>query len=319
MILLDSRSVQTNAAMMSLLNRERNQCPFCAAAPSTTRSVRDYTGTGELSIAECEPCGLAWQWPVAWSVDRGTAFFDASYEQHGESPQTYFDTAQRAQVAKLQMDFVVASCPARGAMLDVGAGTGAFVQEAASRGWDAMGIELSQVAVQTARSAGVNVQHIHLDELPAERLFDAICLWDMIEHVDDPPAILRAAFKRLRPGGWLFMETGNYQSASLAAFGREWWLWQADHRWYFSPQSLGALLQGLGFAHIDLAGSTFRPAYNAGREPKTSLTMLFKRMIRHPSRTREALARHRAIQHSWNQWSAWAHLPIFALAARKAG
>lgn len=315
---IDPKAIQAQAAVMTLSNREQNKCPFCAAMPSETCSVRDYTGNGELSIAECKPCGIAWQWPLAWSVAQGTAFFDEGYDRHGETRETYFDVVQRGDVARLQMNFVAATCPTGGTILDVGAGIGAFVKEAASRGWDAVGIELSHAAAQAAQATGVNVQQTRLDDLPVEHLFDAISLWDVIEHVEDPAAILEASFKRLKPGGWLFMETGNYQSASLAASGAQWWLWQADHRWYFSPQSLGALLRGVGFSRVDLASSTFRPAYNANREPKSSPIMLLKAIVRRPLKMRQTMSRHRAIRHSWAKWPAWAHLPIFALAARKA-
>ncbi len=314
---LDPAEPVTMSKVFTLSNRASDKCPYCASSPSRSRSVQDYTGSSSLSIVECDPCGIAWQWPAAWAVAEGTAFFDESYSSQSDASASYFDVEKRAAVAKLQMDFVAATCPVAGRLLDIGAGVGTFVKEAVSRGWDAGGIELSRTAVQAALAAGVNVIESTINDLPADHLYDAISMWDVIEHIDDPLSILRGAYERLRPGGWLFVETGNYQSASLAATGSAWWLWQADHRWYFSPPSLSALLQGVGFSNLTLASNTFRPAFDASREPRSSLPTLLKAMVRRPLQARFAVARHVAIQQSWARWPRWAHLPIFAVAARK--
>ena len=305
------------SSIFTLSNRASNVCPYCSSKPSRTCLVQDYTGTGKLSIVECDPCGIAWQWPVVWDVAEGTAFFNESYSGGDDLSKSYFDHDQRGAVARLQMDFVATICPKAGKLLDIGAGVGAFVREAASRGWDALGIDLSHVAVESAQGAGVTVIQGKVEDLPAGQTFDAITLWDVIEHVDDPLSLVRGVYERLRPGGRLFVETGNYQSASLAATGPDWWLWQADHRWYFSPPSLSALLEGSGFSNLELASTTFRPAFNKDREPKSSFPILIKSLIRRPLRACHTVARHFAIQESWARWPRWAYMPIITIAARK--
>ena len=279
--------------------------------------VRDYTGDGKLSIVECYSCGIAWQWPTAWDVAGGTAFFNKNYSGRDDLSRSYFDVEQRVEVAKLQMSFVVTTCKEPGKLLDIGAGVGVFVREAVSQGWDALGIDLSHVAADAAHSIGVNVMQATIEDLPAHHTFDVISMWDVIEHVDDPISLVRGAFERLRPGGWLFVETGNYQSASLAATGPDWWLWQADHRWYFSPPSLSALLEGIGFSNLALASTTFRPAFKADREPKSNWLRLLRALVRHPLRAHFAVSRHLAIREAWSKWPRWAYLPIFAIAAQK--
>ena len=303
--------------IFNLSNRVINACPFCAGNPSKTRLVKNYTGSGELHIVECDPCGIAWQWPVAWEVAEGTAFFNENYKNCDALSQSYFEVDQRAAVAKLQMNFVKATCEGPRKLLDIGAGIGVFVKEAALQGWDAVGLDLSHVAAESARSEGITVIQGTIDDMPVGHTFDSITMWDVIEHVDDPLCVVRSAFERLLPGGWLFVETGNYQSASLAATGSDWWLWQADHRWYFSPPSLSALLEGVGFSNLALASTTFRPAFEADREPKSSWQRLLKALVRHPLKARHAVSRHFAIQKAWERWPRWAYLPIFAIAAQK--
>lgn len=76
-------------------------------------------------------------------------------------------------------------------ILDVGAGTGAFVRAARSWGFPAVGFDVMPAAVAALRSAGL------YDEDPA--IFDVVTMWDTIEHLEDPILTLR----RVRKGALL--------------------------------------------------------------------------------------------------------------------
>ena len=54
----------------------------------------------------------------------------------------------------------------------------------------------------------------------ADATYDIVTLWDVIEHVEDPLGLLISAMAHLRPGGWLVVETGNYQSADACSPAR---------------------------------------------------------------------------------------------------
>src|SRR6185437_6301162 len=100
---------------------------------------------------------------------------------------------------------------ARGALLDVGAAAGFFVDEARARGWDARGIDVSQPMVEWGRrTLEVPLERATLAEadVPDESL-GALTMWDYIEHSLDPAADLRRARDLLRPGGVLALSTGD--------------------------------------------------------------------------------------------------------------
>ena len=94
---------------------------------------------------------------------------------------------------------------ATGKLLDIGAGTGAFVQQMQQAGWASTGLEPDVVTRQRAAS-------IHaVDLLPAENLFDlppdsfdAITMWHVLEHVHELHPYLVQLKKILKPGGRIF-------------------------------------------------------------------------------------------------------------------
>jgi SAM-dependent methyltransferase len=94
-----------------------------------------------------------------------------------------------------------------------------------------------------------------LSDLP-RAAFEVIILWNVIEHVADPANFIEHAASRLKPGGWLVIETGNYQSADLILAGTDWYLWQRDHRWYLSSEFVQQLARQAGFVEFVCADTS---------------------------------------------------------------
>ena len=142
-------------------------------------------------------------------------------------------------------------------VLDVGCGIGNFVEYAERQGISAVGADVDDDAIATARGRGLTAWHV--DEL-AERVepgsVDLITLWDVIEHVQDPHALLRQALPHLRPGGYVILETPDVQfPARQLAIGirkvAEPVRWSdifyyAGHKIYFSGRGLSNLLASCG-------------------------------------------------------------------------
>jgi SAM-dependent methyltransferase len=144
-----------------------------------------------------------------------------------------------------------------GRLLDVGCGVGLFVAAARARGWDAAGIDLNADAVEVARERhGLPVTRGRIDELDEpDGAFDAITLWDTLEHVRDPRSALAAARRLVAPTGFLALSTPNiaglYPRLSYPV-GRRTGYWTHPeppaHLFQFSVASLSLLLEEAGFA-----------------------------------------------------------------------
>lgn len=133
-------------------------------------------------------------------------------------------------------------------LLDVGAHIGVFVEVAKASGWRAKGVEPSEWAVAEARRRGLDVVRGTLDDLSGESgAFDAVTMWDVIEHLHDPAAEVRKARGLLRPGGLLAVHTMDIGSLA-ARLLRSRWPWLMDmHLHYFSRRTLARLVEGAGF------------------------------------------------------------------------
>jgi SAM-dependent methyltransferase len=100
-----------------------------------------------------------------------------------------------------------------GRILDVGAGTGAFLHTLVQSGggWQIDGTEVSARAVELASlHYGIDLRHGALDaiDLPAE-LYDVITLWHVLEHVPDVRTTLTEVSRLLRPGGLAIVAVPN--------------------------------------------------------------------------------------------------------------
>jgi 2-polyprenyl-3-methyl-5-hydroxy-6-metoxy-1,4-benzoquinol methylase len=155
-----------------------------------------------------------------------------------------------------------------GRFLDVGAGPGVLVEEAGRRGWDAIGCELSNWAVDEAHRRGLDVRSGTLDDIDEpDGSFDAAVLGDVIEHVPHPLDLTRRLYSLLKPGGVVFFATPDVDSLVARTLRRWWWAVIPNHLWLFSRVTLERLMRDAGFEVVlsTTHPKTFSMAYYAGR------------------------------------------------------
>lgn len=143
-----------------------------------------------------------------------------------------------------------------GRLLDVGCGSGEFLQRHVALGWEGWGVEVSPEAVRYAREKrGLRVFQ---GELAAARfppaMFDTVVFNHSLEHMFSPTATLREVHRILRPGGRLFLALPNAASAEARLFGRWWFGWEVPrHLYHFTPRTLDRCLRQSGFRVIRMA------------------------------------------------------------------
>ncbi len=140
-----------------------------------------------------------------------------------------------------------------GRVLDVGCALGWFLAEAADRGWAAEGVEMSDHCRDfVAERFGLPVHVGRVERLALAGGYDMVTLWDTIEYVRDPRALVRVCRGLLAPGGRLAITTGNVRSWRSRLQGRRWALLRPPkHLTYFTPRTLRTLLQQEGMRVVD--------------------------------------------------------------------
>ncbi len=139
-------------------------------------------------------------------------------------------------------------------LLDVGCATGIFLEVAREAGWSVEGLDISAYALSRARQKGLTIHRGTLTgaSLPAAT-YDVITMWDLIEHVPDPVAVLLECRRLLRPGGVLAISTPDAGSLLARVLGGRWLGFRSidEHLYFFSRRSMGAMLAGAG---LDVRG-----------------------------------------------------------------
>lgn len=224
-------------------------CALCGARDTT----RLYTKSG-FGIARCRACGLVYATPRAPEeaiLGRYTsAYFWNEYlpavgAPGGTVDPDFFDERHAPMLALLRRH-----APGARRLLEVGTGAGLFLKSAERAGWEVCGLELSAEGARFARDRlGLDVRPERAEQMSfPERSFDVAVMFDVIEHLFDPRAVLEATRRALKPGGLLAVSTPNFDALSRFALGEDWAvLSPLEHLYYFTESTLTRFMESAGF------------------------------------------------------------------------
>ena len=228
--------------------RVRTNCEICSGAG------KPWIEKDRRRLVRCGACGFTWIPDGVLHTTRGLSIYEDEHSTLFEHYTDYYRDESAVDAARAKVDWVSRFVPSGGRLLDVGANVGAFVK-CASEQFDAVGIEPNPGAVAWAREhmrASVEPGSI-FDEVDAYvGRFDAVTLFDVIEHVDEPTAALRQCRRYLAADGMLFITTPDIGSLCGRLLGRAWYYIDLEqHVSLFSLANLTRLLISEGFEIVD--------------------------------------------------------------------
>lgn len=178
----------------------------------------------------------------------------------------------------LRLEFILKHHPIENQkIVDIGCGGGILSESLAINGADVTGIDLAKEVLTVAKLHGldsgvkVNYQLIAAEQFAEENAeqFDVVTCMEMLEHVPDPAAIIQAAAKCVKPGGWVFFSTlnRNYKSYLLAIFAAEQVLnlvpkGTHTHEKFITPAEMDAMARPADLYLRDASGIEFNPLLN---------------------------------------------------------
>jgi len=171
-----------------------------------------------------------------------------------------------------------------GALLEIGAGAGYFLDEARRAGFDPYALEFNPVQAEHIRtSLGIPCAEAPLSAavFPGQR-FDVIYHCDVISHFFDPIAVFRAAYARLRDGGMMVFETGNLGDVDRRYFKFFQRFQYPDHLYFFSTGNLRTLLERTGFEVVGTHRYSILPQLRMQRALR-GLKAALRRHVHSPS------------------------------------
>ncbi len=180
-----------------------------------------------------------------------------------------------AATAHFKKDASDVKCLSGLTLLDIGCGGGLLCEPLSRLGAKVTGIDAGErnikVATLHAEKMGLDITY---ECKPAEDMgkarFDVVLAMEIVEHVADVPAFLKAVATLVKPGGILFMSTLNRTAKSylMAILGAEYvlrWVPRGTHEWkkFLKPAELcaGLRMQGMSIDHM--TGTVFSPIGNS--------------------------------------------------------
>ncbi|PKL08636.1 MAG: hypothetical protein CVV51_07975 [Spirochaetae bacterium HGW-Spirochaetae-7] len=240
------------ARLSTLTPRHAGACPSCGE-----RFGHALYRTERKTYFACPSCGLV---RMAYFLARSNPYTDRSYffeEYKAQYGRTYIEDipAIRKQ-ADRRLAVIESLLPAGHegeTVLDIGCAYGAFVAQAQSRGWNAVGVDIAIDAVEYVRATWKAPAFVADFSAPAAdglypRLLACVSMWYVIEHFDEVGRVLRRVASLLKTGGLFAFSTPSGSGVSArrnapAFFERS----PDDHFTVWSPATAPGILKRFGF------------------------------------------------------------------------
>ena len=265
------------------------KCPVCESTNINEfiKSNDFSTSHEDYTIYKCNDCSFAFTQDVPDEDSIGVYYKSEDYVSHSDTKKGLFfklyHTVRNYMLKSKQKTVEKISAKKSGNLLDIGTGTGYFINQMKTGGWSVTGIE------QDADARNFGKSHFGLDVFDKDKLFefnentfDVITMWHVLEHIHRYDEYLTQIKKILKPDGKLIIAVPNYTSKDAKHYKEYWAAYDLPiHLWHFSPQSIKILLDKYNFNLIKKKGMPFDSFYVSilSEKYKKSLLGLIKGMF----------------------------------------
>jgi len=214
-----------------------------------------------FSIRRCSNCKSAYQFPTPINPH---VFYDKDYYS-GQANFSYLDERKIEKYSKFVWDARIKNLKKfhkEGIFIDVGCAFGGFTRSASST-YQAYGIDISAYAVEQGNAFSLEnnpsenfcgLYHGDLLDFPVKEIkkgtVSIISMIEVVEHLENPVSHLKEAYKLLKPGGILLLQTANITAYQAEKAGLNYHYYLPGHLTYFSEEGLEILINDLGFSYL---------------------------------------------------------------------
>lgn len=220
-------------------------CPICQGNQFTTlHTCKDYTSSGEtFRVIQCKTCTFSITSPRPVESESGQYYQSSQYISHQTSAASAFDRIYlAARSFTLSWKYNLIRPYITGSLLDVGCGTGAFLQYCQKKGIHVTGVEPSDARLSIP---GINTFKT-LNEV-SNQPFSVITLWHVLEHIYPLHETIHELRSHLIENGTIFIAVPNRLSLDAKTYANHWAAWDVPrHIWHFSEDNMKDLMQRSG-------------------------------------------------------------------------
>jgi SAM-dependent methyltransferase len=216
-----------------------------------TFSARRSPDRVHYRVVKCLRCGLVRSDPVAETTVIAGLYARSGFQYEAEVRNLTLTYGRY--LAKLER-----FGGKTGALLEIGCGNGFFLEEASRRGYTLVrGVEPSEDAVAKASPSvrqGI-VADVMRPGLFEEETFDVVCLFQVLDHLSDPGAVLEESRQILRPGGLVLCLNHDVDAFSARLLGARSPIIDIEHTYLFSRVTIARLLEKQGYRVLACGGA----------------------------------------------------------------
>lgn len=207
-------------------------------------TVKDYSVSQEtFDLYHDEELDMLITHPQPSLENLGKYYESVDYISHTDSKRSLFEKCYhfiKSIALKNKLNLVNSLQPAKGSILDIGAGTGDFLSVVKENGWNTIGVEPSEKAKAIAKRKGVSF--VEQTSALENNSFDIITMWHVLEHVPDLDNQLKELKRLLKPNGNLIIAVPNFKSFDAKHYGNFWAAYDVPiHFWHFSKTAIKRL------------------------------------------------------------------------------
>jgi len=195
-------------------------------------------------MVKCATCGLVRSDPVAEPEALARLYAQSAFDYTSEVENITLTYGR----CLARLDAYGAK---KGSLLEIGCGNGFFLEEALARGYSVVkGVEPSEEALAKAhpRVRPHIVRSPMRPGLFGSQRFDVICMFQLIDHVPDPGALVSECSNLLNPGGFILCISHNVDALSSRILKSRSPIIDIEHTFLFSPRTVARLFSAHGFA-----------------------------------------------------------------------
>jgi SAM-dependent methyltransferase len=210
-------------------------------------SARRLPDMVHYRVVQCAQCGLVRSDPVVDQETLKKLYLQSALTYAHDIPNlryTYGNYLRKLEKYKTQKE----------CCLEIGCGNGFLLEEALSQGYKkVLGIEPSQSAVKLANP--MIKDFIYNDILRPGLLaqkVDAICMFQLFDHIPNPNEFLATCFDTLMASGLILCFNHNVSAISARVLGEKSPIIDIEHTFLYSPETIRILFQKNGFKVLEV-------------------------------------------------------------------
>ena len=226
-----------------------SNCPVCEGENfNPFLKCKDNTGSDEsFNIVKCATCGFAFTNPIPEEYEIAKYYESEEYISHSNTKKGIVNSIyQLVRNHTLDKKVKLLNRLSNGKnLLDIGCGTGEFLDRAAKNSFDCIGIEPSE----TAKRQGIENFQLkvfaedHLTNLKSSA-YDFITMWHVLEHVYDLNKRIETLKRLIKPNGHIIIAVPNLDSYDANYYKEKWAAYDVPrHLYHFSPKAIQNIFQ----------------------------------------------------------------------------